>query len=248
MCGRFAFFQEIEPLVDDLGAVDLTDPHLRSRWNIPPTAPIHVVTESIDTQTGQVLRALRIARWGLLPPFAKDAAFSSRTFNARRETLAEKPSFRGSLGRYRALVPMDGYYEWGRDAAGKRKQPYFIAPQEGSPLLMAALVSWWKGTGGHEGPAASENGAFLLSATIITRQATGELAALHDRTPVMLRREQIDPWLDTAMDDRHAAREWILDDAHLLDDATLAVREVDPAVGRVGNEGPELLAPPQTLL
>jgi len=248
MCGRFAFFQEIEPLVDDLGAVDLTDPHLRSRWNIPPTAPIHVVTESIDKETGEVLRALRVARWGLLPPFAKDATFSSRTFNARRETLGEKPSFRGSLGRYRAIVPMDGYYEWVRDGKGKRKQPFFIAAGDGSPLLMAALVSWWKGPGDHEGPAASEDGSFLLSATIITREATGDLAEIHDRTPVMLRREEIDAWLDTSMDDRHAAQEWILDDSHLLDDATLTVREVDPAVGKVGNEGPELLEPPQALL
>ncbi|AXK45500.1 SOS response-associated peptidase [Brachybacterium saurashtrense] len=248
MCGRFAFFQEIEPLIDDLDAVDLEDPRLRARWNIPPTAPIHVITESIDRDTGEVLRALRAARWGLLPPFAKDQAFSSRTFNARRETLGEKPSFRGSLGRYRALVPMDGYYEWVRNDAGRRRQPYFIAPADGSPLYMAALVAWWKGPGGHEGPAASEDGAFLLSATIITREATGELAEIHDRTPVMLRREAVDAWLDTAMDDRHAAQEWILDDAHLLDDATLAVREVDPAVGTVGNDGPELLEPPRTLL
>src|SRR5699024_472110 len=182
MCGRFAFFQEIEPLLDDLDAVDLTDGRLRSRWNIPPTAPIHVVTESVDQDSGEVLRALRAARWGLLPPFAKDETFSSRTFNARRETLAEKPSFRGSLGRYRALVPMDGYYEWVRDAKGTRKQPYFITPADGSPLYMAALVSWWKGPGGHEGPAASEDGAFLLSTTIITRAATGDLAQIHDRT------------------------------------------------------------------
>ncbi|ASK64898.1 DUF159 family protein [Brachybacterium avium] len=248
MCGRFAFYQEIEPLVDDLGAVDLADPHLRSRWNIPPTAPIHVVTESIDQDTGEVLRALRVARWGLLPPFAKEASFSSRTFNARRETLAEKPSFRGSLGRYRAIVPMDGYYEWVRDGAGKRKQPFFITPADGTPLYMAALVSWWKGPGVHEGPAASEDGRFLLSATIITRQATGDLAEIHDRTPVMLRRDQIDLWLDTAMDDRHAAQAWILEDSHLLEDATLDVREVDPAVGKVGNDGPQLLEPPQTLL
>ncbi|MGP5639487.1 SOS response-associated peptidase [Brachybacterium tyrofermentans] len=248
MCGRFAFFQEIDPLVDDLGAVDLTDPHLRSRWNIPPTAPIHVVTESVDKETGEVVRALRVARWGLLPPFAKEASFSSRTFNARRETLGEKPSFRGSLGRYRAIVPMDGYYEWVRDDKGTRKQPYFIAPADGTPLYMAALVSWWKGPGQHEGPAATEDGTYLLSATIITREATGDLAELHDRTPVMLRRGEIDAWLDTAMDDRHAAQGWILDDAHLLDDSTLEVREVDPAVGTVGNDGPELLEPPQTLL
>lgn len=248
MCGRFAFYQEIEPLLDDLGAVDLTDGQLRKRWNIPPTAPIHVVTESIDKETGDVLRALRVARWGLLPPFAKELSFSSRTFNARRETIGEKPSFRGSLAHYRAIVPMDGYYEWVRDEAGKRKQPMFIAPADGSRLYMAALVSWWKGPGGHEGPAASEDGAFLLSATIITREATGDLARIHDRTPVMLPRDQVDAWLDTSMDDKQEAVTWIQDDTHLLEDSLLEAREVDPAVGKVGNEGPELLEPPQRLL
>ena|SRR5690625_332769 len=247
MCGRFAFFQEIEPLLDDLEAVDLTDGKVRSRWNIPPTAPIHVVTESIDRDSGQVLRALRIARWGLLPPFAKDEAFSSRTFNARRESLATKPSFRGSLSRYRAVVPMDGYYEWVRDGR-TRKQPCFIAPADGSPVFMAALVSWWKGPGEHEGPAASGDGRFLLSATIITRAAEGDLARIHDRTPVMLARSRLDAWLDTGMDDPHAAQRWIQDDSNLLEEATLSVREVDPAVGKVGNEGPQLLEPPQRLL
>jgi len=151
MCGRFAFFQEIQPLLDDLDAVDLTDGRLRSRWNIPPTTPIHVVTESIDQSSGGALRALRIARWGLLPPFAQDEGFSSRTFNARRESLADKPSFRGSLGRRRAIVPMDGYYEWVRDGR-TRKQPCFIAPSDGSALFMAALVSWWKGARGAREP------------------------------------------------------------------------------------------------
>src|SRR5690606_39408688 len=122
-----------------------------------------------------------------LPPFAKDASFSSRTFNARRETLGEKPSFRGSLARYRAIVPMDGYYEWVRDPSGKRKQPYFIAPADGSPLYMAALVAWWKGPGGHEGPAASPDGSFLLSTTIITRRSEEHTSELQSRENLVCR-------------------------------------------------------------
>ncbi|MGP9693836.1 SOS response-associated peptidase [Brachybacterium sp. AOP25-B2-12] len=243
MCGRFAFYQEIDPLLDDLSAVDLADPHLRARWNVPPTAPIHVVTESVDKDSGEVLRALRIARWGILPPFAQDLAFSARTFNARRETVEEKPSFRGALARHRAIVPMDGYYEWKKPAMGKGpKQPYFVARSDGSPLYMAALVSWWKGPGGHEGPAASEDGRWLLTATILTRASTHEvLADLHDRTPCMLSREQVDAWLDPQLDDGAAAAAWIRDDEHLLPDTELTLRPVDAAVGSVHHDGPELL-------
>lgn len=252
MCGRFAFYQEIDPLLDDLDAVDLTDPHLRARWNVPPTAPIHVVTESADRDCGEVLRALRIARWGLLPPFAQDLSFSSRTFNARRETLAAKPSFRGSLARYRAVVPMDGYYEWKRDPSGKRtKEPYFVTPADGSRLYMAALVSWWKGEEARTIPGASADGGpddpvWLLTATIITREATGTLADLHDRTPVMLTREAVDQWLTPEMDSAADAQAWILDDSHLLPDTTLLMRPVDPAVGNVREQGDELVEPTGT--
>lgn len=247
MCGRFAFYQEIEPLLDDLGAVDLTEPGVRARWNIPPTVPIHIVTESIDRDSGEVLRALRMARWGLLPPFAKDLSFSARTFNARRETLAEKPSFRGSLARYRAVVPMNGYYEWRRDAKGRRTtEPFFITPADGSLLYMAALISWWKGQGGHEGPAASADGAWLLSASIITREARGELAGVHDRTPLMLTREAVDRWLDPGMDQAADAQAFALEDANLIDDALLEVRPVGPEVGSVRHDGPDLIAPAGT--
>ncbi len=247
MCGRFALFRDLTPLCEDLGAEDLSDPHAQPRWNIPPTVPIHVVTESVDKESGAVLRALRTARWGLLPPFAQDLAFGSRTFNARRETLIEKPSFRGCLGKYRALIPMDGYFEWKRTDSGA-KQPFFIRPADGSALLTAALVTWWRGPGGHTGPAASPDGGYLLTATVITRQAGDVLGDIHDRAPVMLRREVVDSWLDTAMSDAREAQAWIADDTHLVPEDALELQEVDPAVGRVGVEGPTVLQPPQRLL
>lgn len=244
MCGRFAVYQEIAPLINDLDVVDLTDGQGRARFNIPPTAPILVITESLDQESGEVLRALRVARWGLLPRFAKDLSFSSRTFNARRETLAEKPSFRGSLGRYRAVVPMDGYYEWRRDASGKRtKEPFLVTRQDGATLLMAALVSWWRLDGADPVTGATDDGQWLLTATIITREATGDLADLHDRTPVMLAREHVDAWLSTDMDDRADAQAWIFDDAHLLPDDQLQMHPVDPIVGNVREQGSELIEP-----
>src|SRR5699024_1389741 len=123
-----------------------------------------------------------------------------------------------------------------------------------SPRPTARRCSWrpWspggRGPGEHESPAASEDGRFLLSVTIITREADGELADIHERTPVMLPRDRLDAWLDTGMDDPQAAQRWILDDSNLLEDTALSVREVDPAVGKVGNDGPQLLEPPQRLL
>lgn len=242
MCGRFAFFHEVEPLARELGAVDLTDAASRARWNIPPTASIVVVTESRENPQGPSLRALRMARWGLLPPFAHEESFSSKTFNARRESLADKPSFRGSLGRYRAVIPMSGYYEWKR-TADKPPQPHFIATPGGDPLLVAALVSWWKGHGSHEGPGASDDGRWLLTATVITRESDGLLADIHHRMPAILSPASVNAWLNQDMDDRHEAQSWISNDAHLLSSSDLRCHPVDRAVGSVRREGPDLITP-----
>lgn len=244
MCGRFAFFQEIEPLVDDLNALDLTGGALGSRFNIPPTAPIYVVTESVDRDSGELVRALRVARWGLLPPFAKDESFSSRTFNARAESLADKPSFRGSLASRRAIIPISGYYEWTPVEGQKRKRAQFIHRADEQPMLLAGLIAWWQGPGGHEGPDAYDGGQWLLSATIITAEAEGSMRDIHTRIPVILTREQAEVWLDPeSFEKGREAHDWINDPSHRAPTSELEVYEVGPEVGNVRSQGPELMEP-----
>src|SRR5690625_6382651 len=109
---------------------------------------------------------------------------------------------------------------------------------------MAASVSLWRVPGEHDSPAAREDVLFLLSVTIITREADGELADIHERTPVMLPRDRLDAWLDTGMDDPQAAQRWILDDSNMLEDTDLSVRGVAPAGGKVGSTGRQVLERP----
>lgn len=244
MCGRFAFFQEIEPLLDDLDAVDLTGGALHHRFNIPPTVPIHVVTEGIDRDTGELVRALRIAKWGLLPPFARDEAMSARTFNARRETLIEKPSFRSSLGKYRAIVPLSGYFEWQQQAGRGKKQPFFIHRNDDAPLYAAGLVSWWKGPRQHEGPAASADHEWLLTATIITQAAQGHLSEIHDRSPVFLTHAGAHTWLTlTSFDSGAEAHAWINSEEERVNVEDIARYPVSARVGNVREQGPSLIDP-----
>ena len=57
-------------------------------------------------------RRFLIARWGLVPSWAKDIKIGARLINARSEPILDKPSFRRSAVKRRALVPAEGYYGW----------------------------------------------------------------------------------------------------------------------------------------
>lgn len=153
--------------------------------------------------------------------------------NARAETIADKPAFRSALARRRCLIPADGWYEWAPSNDGPARQPYFITPADGSLLAFAGLY---------------EVRGDLVTCTIVTTAATGQLTAVHDRMPVVLGRSQWAGWLDPEAADPSP----ILSspDPDIL--AGLELRPVGWAVGNVDNNGPDLIAPipdivPQTL-
>ena len=87
---------------------------------------------------------------------------------------------------------MDGYYEWRANAdtdSGKksRKTPFFMHRADGDLLFMAGLWSVWK---------SAKDATPLLSCTIITTDAVGELAGIHDRMPLIVAERDWDRWLD----------------------------------------------------
>lgn len=111
----------------DLESDDLPAPS----YNVAPTGLVAIVLDS--TKTEPPTRRLETARWGLVPAWAKDPSIGSRAFNARSEELEDKPMFRTSLEKRRAVVPASGYYEWKQvDGA---KIPHYIHPADGSPLF-----------------------------------------------------------------------------------------------------------------
>ena len=94
-------------------------PNLRPRYNAAPTDELPIVR-----LTKQGRRELVIARWGLIPYWAKDKDIGYRTINARVDSLAIKPAFREAYRKRRCLVLANGFYEWHTE--GKIKQPYLI--------------------------------------------------------------------------------------------------------------------------
>jgi putative SOS response-associated peptidase YedK len=107
------------------------------------------------------------------------------TFNARAETVAEKPFFRSAFKHTRCLIPASGYYEW--HTVGKEKQPYYFTRCDGQVLTIAGLWSVWTNP---------ETGKPQNSCTMIIIDPNKYVAGVHDRMPVILEEKQFDAWLD----------------------------------------------------
>lgn len=232
MCGRYAAAKDPAALAQEF-ETPAPAQSLAPDFNVAPTKQVYVVVDRPEQG-----RSLEVARWGLVPSWAKDPAIGSRLINARAETVASKPAFRGAFAKRRCLVPAMGYYEWYQPADGPlassgkpRKQPFFIHPADGSSLAMAGLYEWWRdGTRPEDDPA-----AWRLTCTIITTDATDEIGRIHDRMPMTVPRPAWAQWLDP---------EQRVDLAGMLTPANAAVLDAYPvstAVNSVRNNGPELL-------
>jgi putative SOS response-associated peptidase YedK len=229
MCGRFADHYEPAEIVETF-AVDRFVDAPRPSWNIAPTAPIALVRDKLMDDADRT-RELRTARWGLLPPWAKDPKAGPVLFNARSETVTVKPSFRAAARSRRALIPAAGYYEW-QDSGGGSKTPYFLHPPGDEPIAMAGLYEWWRAESGD----GADGIGPLLSATVITRAATDSTGQIHDRMPLIVPRAAWGDWLDPALTQPTAVQELIAS----LPDPVLTPRRVSRAVGSTRHDGPHL--------
>lgn len=129
MCGRFTLRASKKTVADALSLVADKIPELDARYNIAPTQQVLIVRGGHEAA---------LARWGLIPSWAKDAKIGNQLINARAETIATKPSFRSAFKSRRCLVVADGFYEW-KKTGGKQKQPYYIRLADEQPFGFAGL-------------------------------------------------------------------------------------------------------------
>ncbi len=234
MCGRFVVTDAGSQLVDVLHVDVVGDDLPAPSYNIAPTDQAAIVLDSAKTEPPT--RRLESARWGLAPSWAKDVSVGARAFNARAEDVEEKSMFRNALIKRRAVVPASGYYEW-RSAEGL-KIPHYIHPADDSPMFFAGLYEWWKN------PALADDdpARWVLSFTILTRDAIGHLGSIHDRMPLFLDADFADAWLDPTTENVGDILDAAVDAAPDVA-AGLADHIVSKAVGNVRNDSPELIEP-----
>jgi len=218
VCGRYTLKAPREAIAE---AFDLADvPQLLPRYNIAPTQAVPVVR--LDQASGE--RGLSLLQWGLIPSWADDPAIGNRLINARAETVAEKPAFRTAFKKRRCLVVADGFYEWKRENG---RTPYYFRLKDDSPFAFAGLWERWdKG----EDP--------VESCTLLTCEANGVVAPVHDRMPVILKPEDYARWLDPEEQRRTEALVRLL--APLPDD-WLSAQPVGKLVNNPRNEDPQCI-------
>src|SRR3954466_7742 len=186
MCGRYVMARAVGDLLAEFDAELEDEIAIPPSWNVAPTADVPILLERLVG--GEPARKLHIARWGLVPSWAKDPGIGSRMINARSESVLEKPAFRKAVQSRRCAVPAGGYHEW-KQGPGKSKQPYYVHPGQDRGVVFAGLYEWWKDPSVPEG----EPGRWLLSTSILTADTPpagtestifGKLTALHDRVPL----------------------------------------------------------------
>lgn len=220
MCGRYAVTLPPEVMATLFGSADR--PNLAPRWNVAPTQQVPVVAIG---KAGT--RRIIMARWGLRPAFMAKDPPAGPLFNARGETVREKPAFRAAFARKRCLVPADGFYEWQR--AGKERIPHFIRRRDAAPVAFAGL---WEAAPGEAG------GPPLVSASIITTAASAAYAHLHDRFPVFV---PPDAWVDWLDPSTPAAT--LMSLLHAPPDREIEAFEVSARVNKVVNDDSGLVEP-----
>lgn len=180
MCGRFTLTVDPAELKSAFEGYILPS-KFAPRYNIAPSQPVLAIPNDGT-------KAADFFVWGLIPSWARDPAMGQRLINARGETLAEKPSFRGGYKYKRCLILADGFYEWKSQAGTKTKTPHFIHLKSGQPFAFAGLWDEWH----------SSDGSLIRSCTIITTTPNKLMAVIHDRMPVILQPNDYDEWLDRA--------------------------------------------------
>ena len=224
MCNRYELHYQQDAQFQQLIELGWILPF--TNYNVCPTQQVPVVRVSAERRQGELLR------WGLIPFFAKGEPGKYLTTNARLETVATSPAYRGPWKRgQRCLQLASGFYEWHTDEAGS-KSPYYIHLADQAVFAFASL--WDRSV--------KPDGTAVESCTIITMPANSLMHDIHNtgnnphRMPAILSREAQEAWLRGSVEEAHSVL------TPYAADLMVAWR-VSARVNSPKNNGPELIVP-----
>lgn len=173
MCGRF----QLELSMDDiLNIIDVLG-EVRDRYSEETLASYTHEKKDIYPGSKSLIvtgEGLHRSTWGF--PLHKKLVF-----NARGESIFEKPMFRKAAASSRCLVPANLFYEW----QGKEKIKHYVRTPD--PFLFM---------GGVFEKFAENDGSITQRFSIITGPSQNEMSAIHPRTPLIVSKEDIRAFLN----------------------------------------------------
>jgi len=216
MCGRFNIQDDplTRALMDALGVPAA----LPNAVNIAPTEAVPVVFEEDGA------RRMRLMRWWLTPHWAPEVTSRYAMFNARSETVESSRAFRGPLRYRRCVIPASSFIEW--STHNGHKQAWLIREHQAALAFAGVWDVWERG------------GNYLESCTILTTAASEQFRAYHTRMPVMLRRPDLDRWLDVSVPPIE-----LRDIYPAPTDVTLEVAPLRKTIGNSRDKNPDLVLP-----
>lgn len=218
MCGRIAITLPHDAAASLFGAIPAQGLPPVPRYNVCPSQPLAAVVSSGGA------RHLGPMRWGLVPRWYRHPGDGPLLFNARAETLADKPAFAESARRRRCLIAVTGFYEWTVQEGSRL--PWFVTRSDRAPMVLAGVWSVWKGA----------DGARVAGCAVVTCAATGTMADLHARVPVVVDPENWPLWLG---EEGHGAARLM----RPLPEGALTACRVGVAINSNRAEGAALIAP-----
>ena len=219
MCGRYSLFADFREIEERFGEATFEDDEYEESYNIAPSQMVlSVINDGMKNRLGYL-------KWGLVPPWAKDSKVGYKMINARAETAHEKPSFREALKKKRCLIVADSFYEWKRTE--DRKVPMRIKMKNNELFAMAGLWESWK----------SPSGELIHTCTILTTQPNELMSSIHDRMPVILKKEDEQSWLNPEMKSIDTLQTFMIP----LENGLLEAYEVSDRVNSPKNNEPNLI-------
>ena len=230
MCGRFTMTSSDQRRLGNRFQISIEDQQSDAlgRYNVAPTQEILTATNDPE---GDGARQATLARWGLVPHWAKDLKAGYKMINARSEGVLKSRAY-GPLvkkSRNRCLILADGFFEWMKAEKPKSpRQPVRFTVDGGEPFVFAGLTTTREWEGGE-----------LTSCTIITTSANDVVEQVHNRMPVILPDSEAEAaWMSGDLEAEEAVSLCVP-----LEPGRLSAKPANPALNKVGGtkEGPELL-------
>ncbi len=222
MCGRYTLHTKAGYLKKRYNLATLPK-DISANFNVAPGQTMPIVHADDDGKP-----RLEMMKWGLIPFWAKDPKIGYRLINARDDTIFDKPMWRNVIRKKRCLVPADGFYEWKKPKSSKEhKTPFFIHPKQVDLFSFAGVWETWKDAEDHE----------IKTYSIITTEPNKEMSKIHNRMPVILRKEDESSWLEPS----HKEREDIETFLRPLEDGGLETYRVSEDVNSPRNNYERLI-------